>query len=198
MKVAKAYADYTRRQEGLREGICQEEIEKLQEQFEKMNNTQWRSGEEQLRKEMVYAIQQKENEWVEKVKKQTEMSEQLEEQCKNLKALESKRLMELRNQLQEKQLESERVWSELTKTWTAEKIIKDSKMDELKAALEAAKEEQLKTEQAWKTALETERLEKLDHVNKLMERVKKMEVKQGEIKQDMEKKLKSVQESAQE
>ena len=171
MKVAKAYADYTRRQEGLREGIRQEEIEKLQEQFEKMNNTQWRSREEQLRKETVYAIQQKENEWVEKVKKQTEMSEQLEEQCKNFKALESKRLMELRNQLQEKQLESERVWSKLTNTWTAEKIIKDSKIDELKAALEAAKEEQLKTEQAWKTALETERLEKLDHVNKLMERV---------------------------
>ena len=64
--------------------------------------------------------------------------------------------------------------------------------------MEAAKEQQLMTEQAWKTTLETERLEKLDHVNKLMERVKRMEVKQGEIKQDMEKKLKNVQESAQE
>ena len=129
MKVAKAYADYTRRQERLREGICQEEIEKLQEQFEKVNNTQWRSREEQLHKETSQAIQQKENEWAEKVKKQTEMSKQLEEQCKSLKALESKCLMELRNQLQEKQLESERVWSKLTNTWAAEKITKDSKID---------------------------------------------------------------------
>ena len=43
LKVAKAYADYTRRQERLREGICQEEIEKLQNQFEKVSDTQWRS-----------------------------------------------------------------------------------------------------------------------------------------------------------
>ena len=170
-----------------------------------MNDNQWKSREEQLRKETLQAIerqkshlQQKENEWAEKVKKQTEVSKQMEEQCKSLKALESKRLMELKNQLQEKQLETERSWSELTNTWAAEKINKDTKIDELKAALEVAKEEQLKTEQAWKTALETERLEKLDHVNTLMERVKRMEVKQGEIKQDMEKKLKNVQESAQE
>ena len=107
LKVAKAYADYTRRQERLREGIRQEEIEKLQEQLEKVNDTQWRSREEQLRKETLQTMQQKENEWAEKVKKQTEMSKQLEEQCKNLKALESKRLTELRKQLQEKQLESE-------------------------------------------------------------------------------------------
>ena len=44
---------------------------------------------------------------MEKVKKQTEMSKQLEEQCKSLKALESRCLTELRNQLQEKQLEAE-------------------------------------------------------------------------------------------
>ena len=106
LKVAKVYADYTRRQERLREGICQEEIGKLQEQLEKVSDTQWRSREEQLRKETLQTIQQKENEWAEKVKKQAEMSKQLEEQCKNLKALESKCLTELRNQLQEKQLES--------------------------------------------------------------------------------------------
>ena len=126
------------------------------------------------------------------------MSKQLEKQCKNLKALESKCLTELRNRLQEKQLESERVWSKLTNTWAAERITKDSKIDELRTALEAAKEQQLMAEQAWKTTLEAERLEKLDHVDKLLERVKMMEIKQGEIKQDMEKKLKNVQETAQE
>ena len=126
------------------------------------------------------------------------MSKQLEEQCKNLKALESKRLTELRNQLQEKQLETERAWSKLTNTWAAERITKDSKIDELRAALEVAKEQKLMTEQAWKTTLEAERLEKLEHVNKLLERVKMMEIRQGEIKQDMEKKLKNVQEIAQE
>ena len=52
------------------------------------------------------------------------MSKQLEEKCKSLKALESRRLTELRNQLQEKQLESERVWSKLTNTWAAEKLPK--------------------------------------------------------------------------
>ena len=48
LKVAKAYADYTRKQERLREGIRQEEIEKLQNQFEKVSDTQWKSWEEQL------------------------------------------------------------------------------------------------------------------------------------------------------
>ena len=57
------------------------------------------------------------------------MSKQLEEKCKSLKALESRRLTELRNQLQEKQLESEQVWSKLTNTWAAEKITKDTKID---------------------------------------------------------------------
>ena len=131
--MAKAYADYTRRQERLREGIRKEEIEKLQNQFEKVSDTQWRSREEQLRKEMLQTIQQKEYEWAEKAKKQGEMSKQLE-QCENLKALESKRLTELRNQLQEKQLEFERVWSKLTNTWAAERNTKDSKIDELRTS----------------------------------------------------------------
>ena len=198
LKVAGAYVDYTRRQERFREGIHQEEIGRLQEQLEKVNDTQWRSREEQLQKETLQVMQRKENEWEEKVQKQTEMTKQLEAQCKDLKALESKRLTELKNQLQEKQLESERVWSELTNTWAAERITKDSKIDELRTALETANEQKLMAEQNWKTTLETERLEKLDHVNKLLERVKKMEVKQGEIKQDMEQKLKRVQETAQE
>ena len=64
------------------------------------------------------------------------MSKQLEEKCKTLKSLESKQLTELRNQLQKKQLETEQFWSKLTNTWAAEKISKDSKIDELKAALE--------------------------------------------------------------
>ena len=198
LKVAKAYADYTRRQERLREEIRQEEMEKLQNQVEKVSGTQWRSREEQLQKEMIQKLQQKEDEWAEKVKKQAEMSKKLEEQCENLKALESKCLTELRNQLQQKQLETEQFWSELTNTWGAEKITKDSKIDELRTALEEAKEQKLAAEQAWKTTLEAERLEKLEQVNKLLERVKMMENKQNEIKQDMEKKLKNVQETAQE
>ena len=71
------------------------------------------------------------------------MSKQLEEKCKNFKALESRHLMELRNQLQEKQLETEQVWTKLTNTWAAEKITKDTKIDELKAALKMAREQQL-------------------------------------------------------
>ena len=106
--------------------------------------------------------------------------------------------MELRNQLQEKQLETEQVWSKLTNTWAAEKITKDTKIDELKAALEMAREQQLASEQAWKTAIEEKKMEKLAQVNKLIERVKGMEVKQHEIRQDMEKKLRNVQEQAQE
>ena len=106
--------------------------------------------------------------------------------------------MELRNQLQEKQLETEQVWSKLTKTWVAEKITKDSKVDELKAALEMAREQQLASEQAWKTAVEEEKMEKLAQVHRLMETVKGMEVKQHKIRHDMEQKLRNVQERAQE
>ena len=76
-------------------------------------------------------LQQKESEWAEKIRKQTEMSQHLEEKCKNIKTLESKRLTELQNQLQEKQLEAERHWSKLTNTWVADKISKDSKIDKL-------------------------------------------------------------------
>ena len=55
-----------------------------------------------------------------------------------------------------------------------------------------AREQQLASEQAWKTAIEEEKTEKLAQVNKLIERVKGMEVKQHEIRQDMEQKLKTV------
>ena len=96
--------------------------------------------------------------------------------------------MDLRNQLQEKQLEAEQVWSQLTNNWAAEKTTKDSKIDELKAALEMAREQQLASEQAWKTTIEEEKMEKLAQVNKLIERVKGMEVQQHEITQDMEQK----------
>ena len=126
------------------------------------------------------------------------MSKQLEEKCKSLKILESKRLTELRNQLQEKQLETKQFWSKLTNTWAAEKISKDSKIDELKAALETAREQQFASEQAWKIASEEEKTEKLAKVNKLIERVKGMEIKQHEIRQDMEQKLRNVQEQTQE
>ena len=61
-----------------------------------------------------------------------------------------------------------------------------------------AREQQLASEQAWKTAIEEEKTEKLAQVNKLIERVKGMEVKQHEIRQDMEQKLINVQEQAQE
>ena len=60
-----------------------------------------------------------------------------------------------------------------------------------------AKEQQMVSEQAWKTAVEEEKTEKLAQVNKLIERVKGMEVKQNEIRQDMEQKLKNVQEKTQ-
>ena len=116
--------------------IRQEEIAKLQNQAGHLTDAQWQSQEEELRKEMLQQIechtsnlQQKESEWAEKIKRQTEMSKQLGEKCKNLKSLESKRLIELRNQLQEKQLETEQFWSKLTNTWAAEKISKDSKID---------------------------------------------------------------------
>ena len=115
------------------------------------------------------------------------MSQHLEEKCKNIKTLESKRLTELQNQLQEKQLEAERHWSKLTNTWVADKISKDSKIDKLKAALEAATEQQAVMEHAWETAIENEKTEKLAQVNNLIEKVKSMEIKQQEIRQDMEK-----------
>ena len=132
------------------------------------------------------------------IRKQTELSQQLEEKCKDLKSLESKRLKELRAQLQDKQLETERFWTELTNTWAAEKITKDCKIDELKKALETAREQQLASEQAWKTAIKEEKSEKLAQVNQLIERVRGMEIKQQEIRQDMEKKLQNVREQAQE
>ena len=67
MKIAKAYADYTR--------IRQEEITKLQNQAEQLMDVQWKSREEEIRKEMLQEfeqhkthLQQKECEWAEKSK----------------------------------------------------------------------------------------------------------------------------------
>ena len=49
-----------------------------------------------------------------KIKQQAKLSEQLKEKYKNVKSYYNKRLIELQSQLQEKQLETERHWSELT------------------------------------------------------------------------------------
>ena len=48
MKVAKSYADYTRRQMNLRQKIRQEEITKLQDQAGPLTDAQWKSREEEL------------------------------------------------------------------------------------------------------------------------------------------------------
>ena len=53
-------------------------------------------------------LQQKENEWAEKIRQQKELSQQMEDKYKNVKYQENKKLVELQNQLQEKQLETER------------------------------------------------------------------------------------------
>ena len=52
LKVAKPYADYTRRQQNLREKIRQEELEKLQSQRVSQTDAQWKSQEEELRQEI--------------------------------------------------------------------------------------------------------------------------------------------------
>ena len=57
MKVAKAYADYTRRQAKLQEEIRQEEITKLQEQSEQLRDAQWKSWEEEIRKETLQELE---------------------------------------------------------------------------------------------------------------------------------------------
>ena len=114
MKVAKSFADYAQRQENLRERIRQEEIRKLQEETEQLIDVQWKSQEEEIRCETLEEmkcqkshLQQKENEWAEKIKQQKELSKQLEENYKSVRSQESKRLTELQNQLQEKHLETE-------------------------------------------------------------------------------------------
>ena len=61
-----------------------------------------------------------------------------------------------------------------------------------------ARGQQLASEQAWKIAIEEEKMKKLAQVNKLIERVKGMEIKQHKIRQDMEQKLRNVQEPTQE
>ena len=54
----------------------------------------------------------------------------------------------------------------------------------MKIALETAKEQQITQKQAWRARIEEEKIEKTTQVNKLIEKVKGMEVKQLEIKQD--------------
>ena len=98
-------------------------------------------------------------------------------------------MAELQKQLQDKQLETERYWSELTNTWTAEKICRDQRIEELETALKTTKEQQAAREEAWKTAVEEEKTEKTAQVKNLIEKVKGMETKQVEISQDMERKL---------
>ena len=68
----------------------------------------------------------------------------------------------------------------------------------LKIALEAAKEQQIAQEQAWRASVEEENIEKTTQVNKLIEKVKEMEVKQSKIKHEMEQKFKNLQEQVQE
>ena len=46
-------------------------------------------------------------------------------------------------------------------------------------------------EQAWSAAIEEEKVEKTSQVNKLIEKVKNMELKQMEVKQEMEQKLRT-------
>ena len=48
MKVAKSYANYTRRQMNLRQKIRQEEVTKLQDQAGHLMDAQWKSWEEEL------------------------------------------------------------------------------------------------------------------------------------------------------
>ena len=84
--------------------------------------------------------QEKVYEWAEKISQQKELSQQIEDMYKNVKQQESRKLVELQNQLQEKQLITKKHWSELTNTWAAEKVCRDNKIEELKRALETAKE----------------------------------------------------------
>ena len=139
----------------MRENIRQEEIRKIQEETNQLIEAQWRTREEEIRRETLEQIdckrshlQQKESEWAEKIKLQKELSQQLEDKYKNVRTQENKRIIDLQNQLHTKQLETEKHWSELTNTWTAEKICRDNKIEEFKIALEAAKEQQVAQEQA--------------------------------------------------
>ena len=71
-------------------------------------------------------------------------------------------------------------------------------MEELKRALETAKEQQAAKEEAWRAAVEEGKIERTVQVNKLIEKVKEMEIKQSEIRQNMEEKLKNIREQPQE
>ena len=71
MKGAKSFADYVRRQGNLRRTIRQEEVKKLQEGIGSLPETEWRSREERLLREMQEQLecqksqlQQKEKEWL--------------------------------------------------------------------------------------------------------------------------------------
>ena len=78
-----------------------------------MTNAPWQTREEELQKETLQQIElhmsslQQKGKWAEKIKKQTEVSQQLEEKYKNLKSLESKRLTELKKSTSREQLETE-------------------------------------------------------------------------------------------
>ena len=131
---------------------------------------------------------EKEREYAGKIKQQEILSQQLEEKCRSVQSWKSM-TGRITKQLQEKQQENERHWSKLTNTWSAEKICRDQRIEELESALKTAKEQQVAKEKAWKTAVEEEKSEKTAQVNNLIEKVKGMEMKQVEISQDMERKL---------
>ena len=105
-------------------------------------------------------LQEEECEWAKKIEQWKELSQQLEERYKSVQSHESKKLIELQNQLQEEQFETEKYWSELTNTWAAEKICRDNKIEELKTALKTAKEQEDAKEKAWRMALEEEKIAK--------------------------------------
>ena len=73
-----------------------------------------------------------------------------------------------------------------------------NQIDELKVALKTAREQQAAQEQAWRSAMEEEKMKKTTQADKLIEKVKGMEVKQADIRNEMEQKLINLQEQAQE
>ena len=123
LKVAKTFSDYAQQQGNLRENIRQEEIRKLQEETNQMVEAQWKMWEEEIQRNALKQIarqkshlQQKESEWAEKIRWQQKLARQLEDRYKNVQSQESKRILDLQNQLCEKQLETEKHWSELANT----------------------------------------------------------------------------------
>ena len=129
MKVTKSFTDYKGRQEDLREQIRQKKIKKIRKETEQMINTQCKTREEEMCQKITEQLkshwQEKESEWAEKIRQQKELLQQMEDKYKNMKQQENRKLIKLQKQLQEKQLETERHWSELTNTWAAEKVCRD-------------------------------------------------------------------------